>query len=260
MHLELTIIGRQSPVVWNKIVTPIFADQAVKSLCDIWHLEDIPHVFRTSCEDSTIPNDEKTSRDIPLMQLPLRNTQLPSPASPNSQPSPFASPSISLNVTSPSGCIRTDHLLPIRGFVHEVLRRSRTSTGVLQTALCYLEAVRSKVPGILEQERLKQAHPELYQEADPAQRIVLGTDLDFDDITPRTDRSAACNDPVVDDVVDRYQGPLTAPPTEIISDSGVDFNIPPPVSTAASKAPCGPLPPPTGSSTSPRWGARPAST
>ncbi|KAI0051915.1 hypothetical protein FA95DRAFT_1602396, partial [Auriscalpium vulgare] len=42
---------------------------------------------------------------------------------------------------------------PLKSFVHEVLRRSRTSCSVLQTALCYLEAVRSKVPEIVRQEK-----------------------------------------------------------------------------------------------------------
>ena len=41
----------------------------------------------------------------------------------------------------------------IKGFVHEVLRHSRTSGTVLQTALCYLEAIRSKVPKLLSLER-----------------------------------------------------------------------------------------------------------
>jgi hypothetical protein len=34
----------------------------------------------------------------------------------------------------------------MKGFVHEVLCRSRTSGSILQTALCYLEAIRAKVP------------------------------------------------------------------------------------------------------------------
>ena len=42
----------------------------------------------------------------------------------------------------------------MKTFVHEVLRRSRTSGNILQAALCYLEAIRSKVPEILQQERM----------------------------------------------------------------------------------------------------------
>ena len=44
--------------------------------------------------------------------------------------------------------------LPLKNFVHEVLKRSRTSGSIMQTALCYLEAVRPKVPEILRDERL----------------------------------------------------------------------------------------------------------
>jgi hypothetical protein len=40
---------------------------------------------------------------------------------------------------------------PLKTFAHEVLRRSRTSCSVLQTALCYLEALRSTIPyGVLD--------------------------------------------------------------------------------------------------------------
>ena len=37
---------------------------------------------------------------------------------------------------------------PLQGFVQELIRRSRTSGTVLQTALCYIEAVRRKLPEI----------------------------------------------------------------------------------------------------------------
>jgi PHO85 cyclin-5 len=227
-------------------------DQAIKSLCDIWHPEDIPHVFRMAVEDlsssSSAANDKAiTPGEIPLMSLPLRNTQLPSPVSPDSQSIPFDSPPITLNASPSGGCIRTDNLLPIRGFVHEVLRRSRTSTGVLQTALCYLEAVRSKVPGILEKEQMRQAHPELFEEEDPSVRIVLGTTIGADNSQVGADPLCACLDMqqnAISDVVDTCpQEPLTAPPTEIIADSEVAFNNPPPLCCAASKIPAAPLAP-----------------
>jgi hypothetical protein len=44
-------------------------------------------------------------------------------------------------------------LLPLKTFVQEILRRSRTSGSVMQTALCYLEAIRPKVPEILRDEK-----------------------------------------------------------------------------------------------------------
>ncbi|KAF9653202.1 hypothetical protein BDM02DRAFT_3071137, partial [Thelephora ganbajun] len=39
-------------------------------------------------------------------------------------------------------------VVPLHGFVQELIRRSRTSGTVLQTALCYIEAVRRKLPEI----------------------------------------------------------------------------------------------------------------
>jgi hypothetical protein len=84
--------------------------------------------------------------------LHSRNTQLPSPVTPSthqSPPSPSHSPqtnSISSNQYNALNANARNNLVPLRGFVHKVLGRSRTSGSVLQTALCYLEAIRSKVP------------------------------------------------------------------------------------------------------------------
>jgi hypothetical protein len=39
-------------------------------------------------------------------------------------------------------------LVPLKGFVHEVFWRSRTSGVVLQTTLRYLKAIRQKVPAL----------------------------------------------------------------------------------------------------------------
>ncbi|KAJ7163598.1 hypothetical protein C8R43DRAFT_287568 [Mycena crocata] len=138
-------------------------DQAVKSLCEIWRPQDIPTVFLTSsratvgsCEQ--IPPTPSKSR--------RRNTQLPSPVSPHTQPSPPSPVSSSSPACARPG--QTDlqaeqdlassfgnrsNLVPIKGFVHEVLRRSKTSGSVLQTALCYLEAIRPKVPELIRKEQ-----------------------------------------------------------------------------------------------------------
>lgn len=43
--------------------------------------------------------------------------------------------------------------ISLETFVHEVLRRSRTTCSVLQSALCYVEALRNKVPLIVDIER-----------------------------------------------------------------------------------------------------------
>ncbi|KAK7012388.1 hypothetical protein R3P38DRAFT_2442987, partial [Favolaschia claudopus] len=70
-----------------------------------------------------------------------RNAQLP-------LTSPFASPDYS-RPDATADLHNRSNLVPIKGFVHEVLRRSRTSGAVLQTALCYLEPIRPKVPELL---------------------------------------------------------------------------------------------------------------
>src|SRR6267154_5994038 len=44
------------------------------------------------------------------------------------------------------------NVVPMKGFVHEVLCHSRTSGSVLQTALCYLEAICMKVPELVTRE------------------------------------------------------------------------------------------------------------
>ena len=44
-------------------------------------------------------------------------------------------------------------LVPIKGFVHEVLHRSHTSGNMLQTALCYLEAICANVPELVQKEK-----------------------------------------------------------------------------------------------------------
>ena len=66
-------------------------------------------------------------------------------------------------------------LVPIRGFVEHILRRSRLSIPVLQSALCYLEAVRPKVPEL--HERDKQGISELG--TDINQRITTTEDVAF---------------------------------------------------------------------------------
>jgi len=66
--------------------------------------------------------------------------------------------------------IRCD-VAPMKGFVHEVLRRSRTSGSVLQTALCYLEAIRAKVPELVTQET---EHPGSTCQKESVERIIQG--------------------------------------------------------------------------------------
>jgi hypothetical protein len=113
-----------------------------------------------------------------------RNSQLPSPISPStlaSPPSPLASvppPVTPHNHLSDqdmlAGSDPRDNLVPIKGFVHEVLRRSRTSGCVLQTALCYLEALRPKISEIARQE--KAGGGQLDQ---PPERITMATEAEL---------------------------------------------------------------------------------
>ena len=121
-----------------------------------------------------------------IQSNPLRviNMQLPSPISPSTQRSPISPLSFTLVASSSrpgsdSGSLNANsrsNLVPIRGFVHEVLRRSRTSGSILQTALCYLEAVRSKVPELV---RREQSGHGIRGEPDLADRIVQG-EIDSD--------------------------------------------------------------------------------
>ena len=75
--------------------------------------------------------------------------QLPSPVSPSTIETPPLSPlAPSLNGPGPACDSGKPGVAPLHGFVQELIRRSRTSGTVLQTALCYIEAVRRKLPKI----------------------------------------------------------------------------------------------------------------
>ena len=170
----------------------LFQDQAVKSLCEIWHHQDIPSVFLSSRAMVSIgapKNSNPITKHKPTKHK--TNNQLPSPTSPSTQASP-SSPSVSVsplpapasttsgpqNILShqntPDGSDSRDNLVPIKGFVHEVLRRSRTSGCVLQTALCYLEAVRPKIPEIARLEKAGGCQAE-----NSTDRIAMATEAEL---------------------------------------------------------------------------------
>jgi hypothetical protein len=44
--------------------------------------------------------------------------------------------------------------MPIKGFIHKVFFQSHTSGTIIQTALCYLEAIFTKVPELVEKEKV----------------------------------------------------------------------------------------------------------
>jgi hypothetical protein len=105
-----------------------------------------------------------------------QNTQLPSP---DSQNSPRNSSLPLVNAETKDGQQNPDNdaqnnLVPLKGFVHEVLRRSRTSGNVLQTALCYLEAIPPKVPELARQEEAGEGVKGEIQSTD---RIIKAEDL-----------------------------------------------------------------------------------
>lgn len=158
-------------------------DQAVKSLCDIWPHQDIPTVFLTSGRpmvSSSSGSDHLHAANT--LHSTSRNTHLPSPISPTTQPTPVISPVASYPAHSvPCLQLQRCDVAPIKGFVHEVLRRSRTSGTVLQTALCYLEAIRSKVPDLVRKEKQAfSSSSHVGSDDDRISKSVVGIDFDTD--------------------------------------------------------------------------------
>ncbi|KAJ7217827.1 hypothetical protein GGX14DRAFT_438430 [Mycena pura] len=147
-------------------------DQAVKSLCEIWRPQDIPTVFLTSSRVTV-----GSCPEVPLLPQSCRRMSAVSQTS-----SPLSSASLLCSRAAqstlqcepdlPSSFGNRSNLVPIKGFVHEVLRRSRTSGSVLQTALCYLEAIRPKVPELSRQEQSGEGTQTRY---DSDSRIVPAT-------------------------------------------------------------------------------------
>ena len=147
---------------------PFPPDAAVRSLCEIWSPHDIPAVFLTQ---ACLMTPSTSMHNILPLNGPSNSTvftaiaqQLPSPPiTPPYLPGTASSPHVS---TAPRILSRAaTHIdlssaeqargtaAPLKTFVHEVLRRSRTSCSVLQTALCYIEALRSRIPELVHQEQ-----------------------------------------------------------------------------------------------------------
>lgn len=238
--------------VTRMLILRVFPDQAVKSLCDTWHPDDIPIVFTACGRESLCAQPEpptptplsEPSPSPPLMAAGFsklfgtRNTQLPSPVSPTTRPSPSPPADGCESYTQAPESSGGSNLIPIKGFVHEVLRRSRTSTGVLQTALCYLEAVRAKVPELLRQEK---ADPTSDRHAEPEAepRIVQGV---FDD-----DSRDELADGSFTDAPEKTAGPtldtIRVDDTYLANDTGADIPLPSVPAVARSKEPSPPLAP-----------------
>ncbi|KAL1730067.1 hypothetical protein EV714DRAFT_273026 [Schizophyllum commune] len=131
-------------------------EQTVRTLCDIWQPHDIPAIFACPMTARTAANNNESPLIASLPpHINFANKQLPSPITPSTHPlSPPTDPACQARVKpADSESDATGNLVPIRGFVTEVLRRSRTSGNVLQTALCYLGAVRSHVAELARKER-----------------------------------------------------------------------------------------------------------
>lgn len=151
-------------------------DQAVKSLCEIWPPSHIPEVFWTSSRVILTPSKDPSSLRHEFQRFHCRNTQLPSPVSSQSSPTspPHSRPNPPTDAVTKEILDQESNLVPLKGFVHEVLRRSRTSGNVLQTALCYLEAIRSKVPDLV---RTEEAGEAVHGEMESVGRIIKAEDL-----------------------------------------------------------------------------------
>lgn len=135
-------------------------DQAVKTLSEIWRPQDIPRVFLAPTKIG--PAGLSLSHSTPSIPSSSSSHRTPTPLGAHS-----SAPQVLLAIADESD----SNLLPIRSFVHEVLKRSRTSGSILQAALCYLEAIRTKVPEILEQERNG-----IRAQFEPESRIILATE------------------------------------------------------------------------------------
>lgn len=67
--------------------------------------------------------------------------------------------------------------MPIKHFVREILKRSKTKSVVLQTALCYIEAVRAKVPELVRRE--KDAEGSTGENMKEGDRVARATDEEW---------------------------------------------------------------------------------
>jgi len=171
----------------HKYVTGL-VDAAVRSLCEIWNPHDIPAVFLTQ---ACVTTASTSIHSILPLNGPSNSTlfntlsqQLPSPPiTPPYLPGTAPSPHVSTAPRNLSRAATQNDLssveqvrgnsAPLKTFVHEVLRRSRTSCSVLQTALCYIEALRPRIPELVNQEQTGEG---IRGEIDHAVRVLSQDD------------------------------------------------------------------------------------
>lgn len=147
-------------------------DQTVKTLNAIWRPQDIPTIFLATARSASSPELIAAQSSTLELLSRTRKTHLPSPVSPASLPAASSKSSADAD-----DILLQNALVPIKGFVHEVLRRSRTSGHVLQTALCYLEAAKPTIAELSIQEKNGEGC-----RLEPAleSRITPGTAADFE--------------------------------------------------------------------------------
>jgi hypothetical protein len=114
-----------------------------------------------------------TSLAQPLPSPPITPPCAPSTASsPHISTAPRKLSRAATHIDSSAEQARSN-AAPLKTFVHEVLRRSRTSCSVLQTALCYIEALRQKVPELAHQEKTGEG---IRGEVDHGARVLSSDD------------------------------------------------------------------------------------
>ena len=174
--------------LFGRLRRSFLPDAAVRSLCEVWNPHDIPAVFLTQ---TCVTTPSSSMHSILPLNGPSNSTvfttlaqQLPSPPiTPPYLPGTASSPPVS---TAPRILSRAAthsdissaeqarvNAAPLKTFVHEVLRRSRTSCSVLQTALCYIEALRPTIPELVHQEQTGEG---IRGEIDHATRVLSQDD------------------------------------------------------------------------------------
>ncbi|KZV73294.1 hypothetical protein PENSPDRAFT_663154 [Peniophora sp. CONT] len=143
-------------------------DVAVYTLCDIWPTRTIPAVFAAH-----VPEHARSAHVSGPFVPPV-------PSHPPPPPTQLPSPPTSPDDGATAGDAFDEHdpaanAASLRGFVIDVLKRSRTTTSVFQSALCYIEAVRAKIPDLAASE----ASGHGYREADQSGRVVLAADIGY---------------------------------------------------------------------------------
>ena len=132
--------------------TNLAIDRATRALHDTWPPEIIPLAFIYPLSPHLDSSPPPGSHAHP------RGTS-PSPHEPlSAAPSSMRLTAVPFSADAPQSsgpriAMSAEDTKPIKMFVVEVLRRSGITVGVLRTALCYLEAVRMRLPDVIRKHR-----------------------------------------------------------------------------------------------------------